>query len=111
MIKEELDKVYRQNKHALDLLKASNPTQEEEYFFDESVGVSLEDHIADLKRTPGLKVETRTDREGLVKIRKSMTDHFSINLDRFLEEKEGSFYHEILDIYEDELKGGSEFSL
>lgn len=56
-----------------------------EYYFDESQGVSLQDHISDIKRTRGVKVETWTDKDGYVIIRKSFEKEYSFNLDQMME--------------------------
>lgn len=62
---------------------------EKEYHFDEGVGVSLNDHVAELKKTyPTAKVLTRRDREGFAIIKFTFVPEFKYDLDTILEADE-----------------------
>lgn len=55
---------------------------EKEYHFDEGLGQSLNEHIADLKQKfPEMKVETRRDRDGFAVVKTSYKREFKYNLD------------------------------
>ena len=44
--------------------------QEREYYFDEGLGTSLNEHIAELKRDfPGVRIQSRRDRDGYAMIK------------------------------------------
>ena len=50
---------------------------EKEYYFDERLGQSLDEHTAELKsKYPGVKVHTRRDRDGLPIVKILPTFHF-----------------------------------
>ena len=62
----------------------ANPHFEREYIFDESVGISLETHVSDLKKNPAIKVETRVDRDGFTIVRKSLHKGYCVDIDQIL---------------------------
>lgn len=63
-------------------LRNSEALLEREYYFDEGLGQSLNEHIHDLKaRFPGVKLETRRDRDGYALVRLSFKPKFKYNLD------------------------------
>ena len=46
--------------------RGPNDVEEREYYFDEGLGESLNDHVAKLTRdVPGITIDTRRDRDGL----------------------------------------------
>jgi len=56
-----------------------------EYYFDEGLGQSLNEHTADLKeKYPDLTVQTRRDRDGLPLVRILMKPRYKYNLDEIL---------------------------
>lgn len=61
------------------------------------MGVSLEQHVAELKKHPGLKVEIREDWEFNKIIRLTMKKEFSFNLDDVMNFDEEKAKIEILD--------------
>lgn len=55
---------------------------EKEYYFDERLGQSLDEHTAELKsRYPGVKVHTRRDRDGLPIVKTTYEPEFKYKLD------------------------------
>ena len=72
----------------MDELKYSeSPHQmlEKEYHFDESVGVSLDSHIAQLKSDyPAARIQTRRDRDGYAIVKISHKPEFKYDLDAIL---------------------------
>lgn len=59
--------------------------QEKEYYFDESVGVSLTAHVHQLKeRYPQAQVQTRRDRDGFPIVKVSFKPEFKYDLDTIL---------------------------
>lgn len=58
---------------------------EKEYHFDESVGVSLTEHVENLQIDyPKAKIQTRRDRDGFAIIKVSYKPEFKYNLDEIL---------------------------
>lgn len=58
---------------------------EKEYHFDEGLGESLADHTSELKKNfPGMKVETRRDRDGFAIVKTSFAPEYKYNLDEIL---------------------------
>ena len=58
---------------------------EKEYHFDESVGVSLESHITQLKSDyPTARIQTRRDRDGYAIVKISHKPEFKYDLDAIL---------------------------
>ena len=58
---------------------------EKEYHFDEGVGVSLEEHLQDLKqRYPEATVQTRRDRDGFAIVKLSYRPEFKYDLDQIM---------------------------
>ena len=58
---------------------------EKEYHFDESVGVSLDSHIAQLKSDyPAARIQTRRDRDGYAIVKISHKPEFKYDLDAIL---------------------------
>lgn len=71
------------------LAEARTPTTlfEREYYFDEGLGESLNDHIANLKKqSEGVTVETRRDRDGFAIVKLSLAPKFKYNLDKILQQ-------------------------
>lgn len=71
------------------LAEARTPTTlfEREYYFDEGLGESLNDHIANLKKQfEGVAVETRRDRDGFAIVKLSLAPKFKYNLDKILQQ-------------------------
>jgi len=59
---------------------------EKEYHFDEGLGQSLNEHIADVKQKfPEMMVETRRDRDGFAIVKTSYKREFKYNLDQILD--------------------------
>ena len=70
-----------------------NPSQffEKEYYFDEKLGVSLSDHIDDIKKNfPDVEVQTRRDRDGFAIVKTKYKPNYKYKLDSIinLNEKE-----------------------
>ena len=58
---------------------------EREYYFDEGLGESLNDHTSNLKKQfEGIDIQTRRDRDGLALVKLSFTPKFKYNLDEIL---------------------------
>lgn len=58
---------------------------EREYYFDEGLGESLNEHTQSLKKQfEGVDVQTRRDRDGLALVKLSFTPKFKYNLDEIL---------------------------
>jgi len=71
------------------LAEARTPTTlfEREYYFDEGLGESLNDHTANLKKQfEGVTVETRRDRDGFAIVKLSLAPKFKYNLDKILQQ-------------------------
>ena len=63
----------------------SDMDHEKEYHFDEGVGVSLDEHIADLKqRYPDARIQTRRDRDGFAVVKLSYRPEYKYDLDKIL---------------------------
>jgi hypothetical protein len=63
-------------------LRNSEQLMSREYYFDEGLGQSLNEHTYDLKeKYPELTVETRRDRDGLPLVRILMKPKYKYNLD------------------------------
>lgn len=60
---------------------------EREYYFDEGLGESLNDHVAKLKKESegAATVETRRDRDGFAIVKLSFAPKFKYNLDELLQ--------------------------
>jgi len=57
---------------------------EKEYYFDERLGLSLDEHVADLKQKfPGVKVQTRRDRDGFAIVKTMYEPEYKYNLAKF----------------------------
>ena len=68
-----------QNLHTL---RSSEALFEREYYFDEGLGESLNDHTSTLKKDyPGITVQTRRDRDGLPIVKLIMKPTYKYNLD------------------------------
>jgi len=85
---KERKKYYRDLEKAVALYEEmDNPESllEKEYHFDETCGVSLDDHITSLKsQFPNGRIETRRDRDGFAVIKVSHKQEFKYNLDRIV---------------------------
>jgi len=58
---------------------------EKEYHFDEGVGVSLTEHVKDLKaRYPNGRVQTRRDRDGFAIVKLSFKPEYKYDLDEIM---------------------------
>lgn len=68
--------------HNLMNLRNSSQILEREYYFDEGLGESLNDHIEGLKKKfDSITVETRRDRDNLPIVKISLAPKFKYNLD------------------------------
>lgn len=79
------DIAYRENKKkfqkVLDM-RNSEQMMQREYYFDEGLGQSLNDHIAELKsKFEGVNVLSRRDRDGLPIVKLQMKPNYKFNLD------------------------------
>lgn len=55
---------------------------EKEYYFDEGLGQSLQEHTAELKKNfPEMKVEVRRDRDGFAIVKSSYSPEFKYPID------------------------------
>lgn len=67
--------------------RTSTTLFEREYYFDEGLGESLNDHIGSLKKQfAGVTVETRRDRDGFAIVKLSLAPKFKYNLDEILQQ-------------------------
>ena len=102
-IKDKLD-VYRSTDTPERLL-------EKEYHFDEGLGESLQEHTTELKKfNPGMKVETRRDRDGFAIVKTTFAPEFKYNLDNIeadLEEQDKQRLSSLELILERALPGGA----
>lgn len=65
--------------------RSSDSLMEREYYFDEGLGESLNDHVSNLaKQFPGIEIETRRDRDGIPIVKIAMKPKFKYNLDEIL---------------------------
>ena len=65
-----------------------NPDEihEREYYFDENMGVSIKQHADYLRsRIPGIKVESRRDRDGFAIIKTSIKRDYKYNIDDIIQ--------------------------
>ena len=63
-------------------MASSDQMMEREYYFDEGLGESLNDHVNGLlKEYPDFEIETRRDRDGLAIVKLQMRPKFKYNLD------------------------------
>lgn len=66
-------------------LRNSSQITEREYYFDEGLGQSLNDHIAELKQQfPNVALQTRRDRDGMAIVKMSLKQKFKYNLDEIM---------------------------
>lgn len=66
-------------------LRNSKQLMEREYYFDEGLGKSLNDHISELKEQfPGITLQTRRDRDGYPLVKMSLKPTYKFNLDEIL---------------------------
>ena len=57
---------------------------EREYYFDEALGTSLNDHIADVKKQfPSVNVQVRRDKDNFPIIRLQIKPHFKYDMETF----------------------------
>lgn len=69
----------------LQLLRNSTQAAEREYYFDEGLGQSLNEHVAELKQKfPNVTLQTRRDRDGMPIIKMSLKQKFKYNLDELM---------------------------
>jgi hypothetical protein len=89
MNSKERKKYYRDLEKAVSLyVEMDNPELllEKEYHFDETCGVSLDDHVDSLKaQFPHGKIATRRDRDGFAVIKVSHKQEFKYDLDRMVD--------------------------
>ena len=56
---------------------------EKEYYFDETLGQSLQEHCDEIKQQfPGMQVQTRRDRDGFAIVKTLFKREYKYNLDR-----------------------------
>jgi len=68
---------------AVQLLDNPERLLEKEYYFDETLGESLNDHCAKLKeRYPGMKVQARRDRDGFAIIKSIYENTYKYDINR-----------------------------
>jgi hypothetical protein len=66
-------------------LRNSEQLVQREYYFDEGLGQSLNEHTTDLKKKfPEITVQTRRDRDGLPLVKIVMKPKYKYNLDEIL---------------------------
>ena len=59
-------------------------TLEREYYFDEGLGESLEEHTASLRsQFPDMSIETRRDKDGIPIVKLSMRPQYKYPLEQF----------------------------
>jgi len=67
-------------------LRTSESVQEREYYFDEGLGQSLNEHTVELrKQYPNIKIQTRRDRDGFPVVKVSMKKEYKYKLEEILE--------------------------
>ncbi len=71
--------------HKLKSLDWDSSNQEKEYYFDEGVGVSLDEHIKKVKENyPGARIQTRRDREGFAIVKVSHMREYKYDLNAMM---------------------------
>lgn len=84
---ERKKKEEREHMASLAEARTSTTLFEREYYFDEGLGESLNDHIGSLKKQfAGVTVETRRDRDGFAILKLSLAPKFKYNLDEILQQ-------------------------
>lgn len=79
--KREIDRFMQKMK----LNQSQNNMVEKEYHFDEGVGVSLNEHVENLKKQfPTARVQTRRDRDGFAVVKLSHKPEYKYDLDEIL---------------------------
>lgn len=79
--KREIDRFMQKMK----LNQSQNNMVEKEYHFDEGVGVSLNEHVENLKKQfPTARVQTRRDRDGFAVVKLSHRPEYKYDLDEIL---------------------------
>ncbi len=82
---------------------------EKEYHFDEGVGVSLDQHVEDLKdQYPRATVQTRRDRDGFAIVKLSFKPEYKYDLDHILSMDEAQMERHNAETYEAILAATSE---
>jgi hypothetical protein len=77
---------YRAYRESLALTENPDAPLEKEYYFDETAGKSLNDHVADLKQQmPEARVQTRRDREGFAVVKVLQAKEYKYDLKKLLE--------------------------
>lgn len=67
---------------ALAIFETPEQLFEREYHFDETLGQSLAEHVAELKqKLPGARIFTRRDRDGFAVVKTTFEPEFKYNLD------------------------------
>ena len=62
--------------------QSSHQVSEREYYFDEGLGESLEEHVRGLQESfPGMQIKTRRDHDGLPIVHMVMKPQFKYNID------------------------------
>lgn len=68
-------------KETLNLISHPKQLFEKEYYFDEGLGQSLEDHVKSIKENyPVVEVETRRDRDGFAIVKTKFRPKFKYDL-------------------------------
>lgn len=63
-------------------MRNSQSLNEREYYFDEGLGQSLNEHVKELQeRHPDAKIETRRDRDGFSLVKVSSAPQYKYELD------------------------------
>ena len=87
-VQSRYDIVEREHYKHFDLMMSmrnSDTMTEREYYFDEGLGQSLNDHIAEVKQQfPDVKLQTRRDRDGIPIVKMSLKQQFKYNLDEIM---------------------------
>lgn len=66
-------------------LRHPDQMYEKEYYFDEGLGMSLQEHIDTIKKNhPDVEVQTRRDRDGFAIIKTKFKPKYKYSLDEFV---------------------------
>ena len=68
---------------AIKIMDTPERLLEKEYYFDERLGQSLDELAEDIKaKYPGIKVQTRRDRDGFAIVKTTFEPEYKYNLDK-----------------------------
>ena len=79
---KQMKRLHELQYEKIEYMKRIGDIEEREYYFDEGMGQTLEEHIKEIKSNmEGVKVETRRDRDGFLIIKTKIVKEYKYNLD------------------------------